>query len=247
MKSPFKLEAVTTCVGYADFLAHTLPLNRHLFDQLVVVTAPEDKATQRLCEYWNVRTVLTDRFGSNWDRFDKAKGLNEGLKVLAKDAWLLHLDADIALPPLARNILAGLDLDPLYLYGLDRFMCPSYAEWQRFLCAPRLMQEDATWMHLSAFDLGVRVMSSHQYVPIGYAQLWHAASGIVCYPEDRQGAAATDMQFALQWPRNRRGFIPEIVVYHLESEKAPMGHNWNGRKTKKFDPECGGADYSPTG
>ena len=30
-----KLEAVTVCVNYTDFLAHTLPRNRALFDRLI--------------------------------------------------------------------------------------------------------------------------------------------------------------------------------------------------------------------
>lgn len=32
----------------------------------------------------------------------------------------------------------------------------------------------------------------------------------------------------------KRGFIPEVTAYHLESEDAPMAINWQGRKTKPF-------------
>ena len=118
-------------------------------------------------------------------------------------------------------------------------MCASYREWQKFVCLPRLQQEDETWMHLDGFPLGVRVLHAHKYIPIGFMQIWNAASGILKYPENHTTAARTDMQFAELWPRNRRGLIPEIVAYHLESEPASMGANWNGRATKKFSPDEG--------
>ena len=37
-----KLEAVTVCVGYADFLGVVAEANRHLFDRWVIVTTPGD-------------------------------------------------------------------------------------------------------------------------------------------------------------------------------------------------------------
>jgi len=79
-----KIEAVITCVDYADFLAETLPHNRTLFDKLVVVTAPEDKATQRICEYWHVACLPTDSFRSRWGEFNKGAAINEGLAQLDK-------------------------------------------------------------------------------------------------------------------------------------------------------------------
>src|ERR1700758_5305210 len=100
------LQCVSVCVNYDDFLAETLPQNRRHFDRMVVVTAPEDLATQRVCEYWDVDVVLTDAFQSRWGEFHKAKGINAGLKVLdLRLGWILHLDADIALPPRSRVML----------------------------------------------------------------------------------------------------------------------------------------------
>lgn len=50
-----RIEAITVSVNYDDFLAETLPLNRPLFDDMIVVTTPEDVETQRICRYWDVR------------------------------------------------------------------------------------------------------------------------------------------------------------------------------------------------
>ena len=65
------IEGVITCVNYADFLTVTLPTNRYQFDRVVVVTAPEDVATQRVCEFNHVQCVLTDAFNSRWGEFCK--------------------------------------------------------------------------------------------------------------------------------------------------------------------------------
>ena len=56
------------------------------------------------------------------------------------------------------------------------------------------------------------------------------------YPDNHQDAARADVKFALQWDRRHRQLIPEVFVAHLESEPAPVGANWKGRKTKRFGP-----------
>src|SRR5262245_56081407 len=90
-----KIEAVVTCVNYADFLAHTLPLNKPHFDRMIVVTAPEDRDTQKVCDAWRQKYHATDCFRSRWSEFCKGAGINEGLAKLDKDAWIVHMDADI--------------------------------------------------------------------------------------------------------------------------------------------------------
>ena len=79
------IEGVCVCVNYADFLAQTLGFNRTHFDNLVIVTTPDDYDTINLCEYWNVKCVKTDAFYSNGDAFNKGLGINEGLKNSKKN------------------------------------------------------------------------------------------------------------------------------------------------------------------
>lgn len=235
-----KIEAVIVCDRYSDFLAHTLPDNRILFDQMVVVSSHEDKKTQRVCEYWHVKCIQTDVLESRKGHFCKGAGINVGLDALDKSGWVIHMDADIALPPLTRRFIEIMNLDPSYIYGCDRLMCRSFDEWQRFRSLPRLQHENEVWMHMNQFPFGHRVAinSYGGYVPIGFFQMWSpTASGISKYPEGHTNAAREDTAFAIQWPRNRRAMIPEIIAYHLESEKADMAANWSGRTTKAFGPE----------
>ena len=232
-----RIESVITCVDYADFLAETLPHNRHLFDRLVVVTSPEDKSTQRVCEYWNVKCIPTDTFRSRWGEFNKGAAINEGLAALTKSDWLVHMDADMLLPPLTRKLLEAADLDKSFIYGIDRHMVAGHALWRSFLAMPELQQENNIFVHPNRFPIGVRVIPQAYggWLPIGFFQMWHASSGNLAYPATHTDAARTDMQFAAQWPRNKRAMIPEVIGYHLESDStAPMGANWNGRQTPQF-------------
>jgi hypothetical protein len=240
--TPMKIEALITCVNHADFLAHTLPMNKPQFDRILVVTSPEDKKTQQVCAYWGVQAHVTDSFQSRWGHFCKGSGINEGLALLDKDAWLCHLDADIALPPNARYALERADLDTSMIYGIDRVMCPNWQAWQRFISEPQPHTEGNGFfintVH-SGFPLGTRVAFDHEggYIPIGFFQLWHADSGISKYVEGHSDAGREDAVFPTQWPRRKRGFIPEITAYHLESEQAEMAVNWKKRTTKPFGPD----------
>ena len=231
------IEAVTTCVNYADFLAATLPTNRFQFDRMVVVTAPEDTATQRVCEYNNVQCIVTDVFNSRWGEFCKGAAINEGLAELSLGDWVVHLDADIALPPLTKQLIENAELDKRMVYGADRHILDESA-WQQHTAMPRLQQEDNVYVHVDPYRMGTRIATSHYggYIPIGFFQLWHPeVSDVYEYPEQHTDAGRGDMLFAAKWPRAQRALMPEIVVYHLESEPGAMqGTNWAGRKTKPF-------------
>lgn len=237
------LEAVVVCVNYSDFLSHTLPYNKSMFNHMVVVTTPEDKGTQDVCQFYNVQCLITDVFTENGDPFNKAKGINFGLQHLSKKGWVVHLDADIYLPPLTRGILERIELDPKNLYGVDRMMCPNYEEWIKFMSYPRQTHTGWVYIHPTVFPMGVRIgeYMSKGYEPIGFFQLWNpSGSNVFEYPEEHGAADRTDVLFAKKWKRKDRILIPEIIAIHLDSEDATvkeMGKNWRGRKTPLFGYE----------
>jgi hypothetical protein len=234
------LEAVSICVDYSDFLAHTLPQNRSHFNRWVIVTAPHDRATQRLCAHYHVECFVTEAFYRRGDRFNKGRGINAGLSRLRKRDWLLHLDADIVLPPRTREFLEASDLDPHCVYGIDRLMCRDFDSWANYQRQPVPQFQNEVFVQLKPFPIGTRVakLDAGGYVPIGFFQLWNAASGRLSYPEHHSTAARSDMLFSLQWNRQHRQLLPEIVGIHLATDlSAAIGANWNGRTTPAFGPQ----------
>lgn len=232
-----KFEAVIVCVHYSDFLVATINNNRKLFDKMVVVTDTKDTETKRVCEFYNVECVQTDCFYENDNPLNKAKGINAGMARLSQDSWVVHLDADIFLPPLTRAILERVDLDSKGLYGIDRLMCKSYAEWQNYAESPKLIHQQYCYIDPTAFPMGRRLGEYYNtgFTPIGFFQLWNPKeSGINFYPDEHGSVDRSDVLFAKQFTREHRHLLPEIICIHLESEKAPQGANWKGRTTMPF-------------
>ena len=236
-----RLEAITICVDYADFLAHIMPQNRPHFDRWIVVTSPEDTRTQGLCEHYHIECIKTNVFTEDGATFRKSAGINAALKRVTPGAWVAHIDADIVLPPRSREILKHLDLDPRCIYGIDRMMCPTFDAWVRYLSAPEIQHRHSIFVNFTAFELGARLAKLYPdpgmpwgdgYAPVGYFQLWNPTeSGRSEYP-DHSAADHSDHAFARLWPRNERILIPEIAAIHL----GQSGQNWNGRKTAHFGP-----------
>ena len=233
------IEAVTICVNYADFLSYTLPWNKPLLDRWIIVTSKGDLATRRLCEYHGVQCVLTEDFYLNGDAFNKAKGINAGFAQLGGKDWVLHLDADIILPPLFQRTLDRIDLDPETLYSIDRMDCLGADAWDSFVASPTIQMEAGVFVHFDPFPMLPRIYQPERggYVPIGYFQLFHsqakALGGKLQYPTDSGMADRTDMQFALQWPGINRRLLPEFIAIHLSSSPEASA-NWAGRRTPEF-------------
>lgn len=233
----FKLEAVTVCVNYSDFLAVTLPHNKGLFDRFVVVTDTQDLDTKRVCDENGVKCIQTDVFYEDGNPLNKAKGINKGLEWLDTDAWILHFDADCLLPPLTRAVLSRLPLDPKGIYGIDRLMCKSYHEFEKYTNNPTHIHQDYCYINLTAFPLGRRLGEYYNtgYTPIGFWQMWNPKkSHVYEYPTEHGCVDRSDVLFAKKFCRYHRHLIPELACIHLESEDAPQGTNWKGRKSKKF-------------
>jgi hypothetical protein len=251
-----KIEAVTVCCRYADFLRETIPYNLPHLDRWLIVTDEDDADTREVCRQHNLEVVITDDFYRSGARFDKARGIDRGLQLLTHDDWVLHLDADIALPGHTRQTLANADLDPRVVYGCDRVIVRGWDRWQRLRASGFLHRLSRSHHHNvcfpGGFDVGARWADSrHGYAPIGFFQLFHRdavlyrGTRLRRYPcHGHCDAARTDVQFSLQWDRRYRALIPELVVFHLESEDAAVGANWSGRTTKPFGPDGQGNSYS---
>jgi hypothetical protein len=243
-----RLEAVIVCHQYGDFLAETLPHNLHHFDRVVVVTGYDDRETQSLCRRFGVECRPTDVFRHDGpESFAKGRAIDYGLSFLRRDDWVLHLDADIYLPPTARHWLELARPDPECIYGIDRVNCVGFDAWRRFIDHPthRHQWHQHCILVPPPFPVGARiVLRDHAgYVPIGFFQLWHGKHGRR-YPLDNGSAEHTDVQHALQWPTENRRLLPEVWCVHLESEPCAMGANWAGRRTRRFGP-AGRADGQP--
>lgn len=241
-----KLECVIVSVNYGDYLAWTLPLNRQHFDRMVVVTTHTDLQTQALCKFYDIECVVTHSFYHDNAQFCKSRGINEGLARLDRDGFVVHMDADVVLPPRTRELLGKVNLVPEDVYGIDRMMCESFEDWLRFFTRPLPLHEENIFIKPNVFDtFGIRVgllgkdKYADGYAPIGFFQLWNpCASGVHEYTVEAKEAGKDDMLFALKWPRRQRHLLPEIIAIHLESETPHrMGANWAGRTTPAFLPK----------
>jgi hypothetical protein len=241
-----KIEAITVCVGYADFLQEIAPCNLPFLDRWVVVTEPGDQQTRTVCRRFGLTTVLTQETRTHGDGpFNKARAINRGLQHLMGDGWILHLDGDIALPVDFKRCLADAHLRQGALYGCDRFNVDGWTAWQACKARGLLSRRDG-WLvdkhHPHAWVKGPVAIDGHGYLPVGFFQLWWGAETLnrtypgKVYPEGHGNAARTDVQFALHWDRRDRIFLPELMVWHLESEPSWQGRNWNGRKSAPFGP-----------
>lgn len=243
-----RIEAVTVCVDYDDFLQETAKHNRGLFDHWTIVTSTKDEKTREVCRKNNLRCLQSDdgeRFGNP---FSKGRLVERGLQHCSTDGWRLHLDADIVLPHDFRHRLEAADLQEDMIYGVDRVLCKSWDHWQTVKNSGYLQGEQYAYHCQTSFhketEVGQRwAHPQFGYVPIGFFQLWHSSQdewrGVRTkpYPLNHGTACRTDVQHGLQWDRHKRALLPELIVVHLESEIAKKGANWKGRMTKRFGPE----------
>lgn len=233
--------AITVSVNYFDFFCWAAPFNRSLFKEWIVVTTPEDYMTQSIAKTYDLKLLVTDKLTGD-SKFNKWVGINEALKLIPQDEWVLFLDSDIILPTQHARILESLILDENNLYGIDRLDCKGISTLIKQIQNPT-MYNDNWLLTNSELPIGSRIVHLYGqenengrfggYKPLGYYQLAHRSS-FDSYPSTNSNAAHCDIQFANMYPRNQRVLIPEMFCIHLISEDAEWGSNWNGRKTNLF-------------
>lgn len=241
-----RVEWVSVCVNYSDFLAVSLAENLPHVDNCVIVSCPDDKETQAVCKRHDVRCILSKDYTRNGP-FNKGRMIQRALDSIGGQDWILHMDSDVILPQQFRRYLEWAHLDERVIYGADRQNITGWDNWQALKRHAGNWSnhghECGHWFH-PKFPMGSRWVSSvHGFAPIGAFQLFHGSElteggyHIRNYPITHGDCARTDMQFSLTWDRRFRQILPEVIVLHLESEPAKLGANWRGRTTRPFTPD----------
>ncbi|MEN3334359.1 MAG: hypothetical protein V7641_3724 [Blastocatellia bacterium] len=196
--------ALQVCVDYADVLAHTLKINRPLFERFIIVTAPHDIETQEICRDYDIELVVTERFWHDGAFFNKAAGLNEGLRRASTDL-VCSVDADTILPPAVLHHVACIS-DRESLYGMARKIHLTYADYLT--------------------ETGEIRATAPGYT-IGFCQLFWRSSAFFPgeFEESYLTAAHYDIEFMAHWPASRRLHLGNLVASHI----GPRQINWFGR------------------
>ena len=122
-----KIEAVIVCVDCDDFLEITLPLNKKFFDNILVITSPNDTNTQKVCKENGINCIITNKFYENGDVFNKGRAITEAFNSLKYKEWVVHLDADIIIPDKFLDLNLN-KLDKNVLYGGQRTFVWTYSD-----------------------------------------------------------------------------------------------------------------------
>lgn len=206
------MNAYIVCVDYHDILAQTLPLNRHHFDRVNVVTDKKHYyATRQVTEANNASLTATDSFYAGGATFNKWVALEELFDQCGRDGWLVIIDADIVWP----NI-APLDLIPGKLYTPARYMYPE---------VKRIPPESEWSLYPIHRNLGEWA---------GYTQIFHADDPVLGPPPwheiNWRHAGGADSFFQRKWAKANK-IRPSWNCLHV----GPSGMNWCGRATAYAD------------
>lgn len=210
------IRLLSVCVQYDDLLAITLPSWLPHVKSVLIITSPDDVATQQLAASHGpqVQVYTTDAFYRYGAHFNKGLAIEEAFDVLGREGWLLIADADIVFPN-------QMDLPELS---------------QNMLYTPRRRILDDL-RHLDRLDslndrvAPVRNDGGHY----GYFQLFHADAPQLqarpWYTTDWTHAGGADNDFQNKFPASHKCWLRGFTVTHL----GPCDENWFGRSTARVD------------
>jgi hypothetical protein len=219
------MRAILVSVDYADILALTLPLNRHHFSDVMVVTTPKDFETLHVATANECRTHVTDSFYADGAVFNKWRALEEGLDQFGRRGLLCIMDADVLWPKLIPKV------DPP----------------QGTLMSPlRRMMEQVTLplpleQHWDKYPIHRNV---NEWA--GYTQIFWANDPALGHPPWHDvkwsHAGGADSFFQQKWHASKK-IRPPWECLHL----GPAGANWYGRASAYLDQERLGATPASAG
>ena len=217
-----KLQAVTVCINYADYLVCIVENRRH-FDRWVVMTVPEDRETVAVCgahgiEWRHSKVLKPD--GSDFNAaFNKSGVINEGLEALDADGWVVLIDSDVRLPRHFRERVSALPLKSGAMYGAaGRKLCDERPMFDMLVeCEP--------WDRFCDRQSGI----------FGYFNLFDLEGKNNRYPvrDAATGGEHDDSRFQDLFLLEDRRTVPMTVIH-----TGRPWENWHGRASAKFTSSC---------
>ena len=209
-----KVEAITVCIDFSKKLEKCIS-NKHLFDRWIIVTHESDQDTINLCKKNKIEFVCSKRVFDNAE-FAKGRAINEGLNICDKDAWLVHLDADVKLSHDFRKTIQKNCNNKSALYGMPRY----YGD--KLLKTPVFRNKIVNKKTKSILELIVGDLG-----PIGYFQMWHSST-TKFYSEISSTGDVDDIQFMLSFKpqRPKTNFKENWITLpmHCEDVSGFQGH-----------------------
>lgn len=208
------MKAIIVCVDYHDFLAVTLPYNRHHFDRVLVVTSHGDRFTPEIAAAYDCDVYKSQSFYADGAKFNKYAPLEEGLNLMGRDGWVCIMDADVLWP---KHTNQQYEVGNLYV-PKRRMMIDTH----------KPIPHEVNWLH--RFPLHYL----HNTCFSGYTQIFNASDPVL--PNGNTGpwhqtnwrhAGGADTFFSELWPPEQR-IRPNWECLHL----GEAGKNWCGRSTK---------------
>jgi GR25 family glycosyltransferase involved in LPS biosynthesis len=200
-----RIDVVIVSVNYNDFLIISLKNNIKFFENITIVTSPDDLICQKICDNFGVSCVVTDIMYEDGAVFNKGKAINKGIESISDPDYILLIDADI----LVINEIETESLDPEILYTSSRYILPDYDYYQRYFSG--IINND-NLMNMPEQGLG-------------FFQLFNYYIGLK-YPESSNDASWSDILFRDSF-KKRKSINND--VFHLGTDS-----NWKGRKSKVF-------------
>ena len=210
------MRSILVSVDYADILAVTLAYNRHHFNDVMVVTSPEDHQTAIVAKHHECQIFRTDLFYSRGAVFNKWLALETALDIYGREGWICIMDADVLWP---KNLSSGF-YESLVVGNI-------YTPFRRMWANPTVdVPPESEWCGFHRHRQEVEFA--------GYSQMFHCSDLVLGNPPWHQTdwlhAGGADSWFQAKW-KNTNKIRPSWDVLHL----GPAGTNWCGRSTPYLD------------
>jgi len=232
-----KIVAFTCCVNYADMLKLTYPHNKKIFDDIIIVTAPDDIKTIAYCERNQIAHIESVSYMQNGSTFNRAAMLNKAINYCFKaypDCWYASIDVDVIF-----DVVDNRDLNKWWIADWcstdtrknEHFGDPTINKTMIYGCPRKMIVEpcDTSIEALRAMDAPWFNYPYNLCAYLGYFQMFYkkTARNDESYKTvNNSDTAFLDNNFGIN---NARTFT-NLVAYHLGQE----GVNWNGRVSKEW-------------